>query len=174
MKTKETYTIRLERDVQDRILPKDFYDILVHRFLPVISLTYISSIIAISIQKGAFIHHMFTDRTPYLMALFIVLWVSGPAIIWIVLRGSIMFYHVADLWYRILAGLMIVTITMSFILFPEASMYGLRIYFVISIPAFLVVYFLLIKEILPPFATYPLNAMGFCALLFGAAINVFQ
>ncbi|MGH1456957.1 MAG: hypothetical protein ACRBDI_09265 [Alphaproteobacteria bacterium] len=170
-KKKYEHVIRLERDTDDYILPKDFYDILVNRLLPVISLTYIAAIIGISASKGDFIHYMFEERTAYMMALFVVLWVSGPGIIWILLHGSPLFNHVADIWYKILAALMVLTLAVSFILFPEANIYGLRLYFGMSIPVFVVIYLFFIKGGLPEIASYPLNALGFCALLYGGAVN---
>ncbi len=172
MSKKEQHTIRLDRDEADHILPKDFYDILVHRFLPVISLTYVATIIGLSASNGDIIHYIFQERTAYVMSLFVVLWVSGPAIIWILLHESIMFRHVADLWYKILASLMVLTIALSFFLFPEGSVYGLRQYFVLSIPVFIIIYYFFVKGGLPPAAAYPLNALGFCTLLYGAAVNI--
>ena len=172
MAKKHQYILRLDRDTEDHLLPKDFFDILVHRFLPVISLTYIAAIIGISSSKSDILHYMFQETTAYIMALFVVLWVSGPAIIWIVLQGSPMFKHVADLWYKILAFIMVITITLSYVLFPEANIYGLRIYFISSIPVFVFIYILFVKARLPAVASYPLNALGFCALLYGAVINI--
>ena len=77
MSEKQQYTIRLDRDAEDRILPEGFFDIIVHRFLPVLSLSYLASIIGISINKGAFIYYMFQDSTAYTMGLllFRVQWV---------------------------------------------------------------------------------------------------
>ena len=173
MSTKKTvHVIRLDRDVADHILPRDFYDILVHRFFPVISLTYLSTVVGISAGKGDFLHFLFADPTSYVMGLFVVLWVSGPAIIWILLHESVMYRHVADLWYKILAGIMVITIALSFFLFPEASVYGLRQYFALSVPVFVIIYYFFIKGGLPPVASYPLNAIGVCALIYGAAVNL--
>ncbi len=171
-KKNQSYTIRLDRDAGDNLLPKDFYDILVHRFLPVISMTYIASIIGISASKHDLIYYMFQDPTAYVMALFVALWVSVPAVIWIFLHGSPMFRHVAALWYKILAGLMVLTAAISFLLFPEADVYGLRVYFVLSGPVFVIIYIFFIRGGLPAMASYPLNAVGFCALLYGAVVNL--
>ena len=113
IKRNESYTIRLDRDVDDHILPKDFYDIIVHRFLPIISLTYIASIIGIAFSKHDLVFYMFQDHAAYIMALFVVVWVSVPAVTWILLQGTPMFRHVAELWYKILAALMVLTILLS-------------------------------------------------------------
>ncbi len=172
MAKKHIHIIRLERDVEDHILPKDFFNVLVKRFLPVISLVYIASIIGIAGSKHEFIHYMFQDKSAYLMGVFVVLLASAPAIIWILLNSSPMFCHVSNLWYRILAAIMVITITLSFLLFPEADIYGLRIYFILSVPVFIVIDILFIRDWLPSIAAYPLNALGFCALIYGAVVNV--
>ena len=169
---KNHHIIRLERDTEDRILPKDFSNVLVHRFFPVLSMTYIATILGIASNKGDLLRYVFMDRTAYSMALFVVLWVSGPAIIWILLRGSALFYHVADVWYKIMAALMVVTIGLSFVLFPEASMLGMRFYFVMSVPVFVLIYIFLVRGGLPPVAAYPLNALGVCTLIYGAFMSV--
>ncbi len=172
MSKKQQYTIRLDRDAEDRILPVGFFDVIVCRFLPVLSLSYLISIIGISISKGAFFYYMLQDSTAYTMGLFVVVWVSGPAIMWALLHGSPMFRHVAKLWYKILAGIMIITIALSYVLFPEADIYGLRVYFILSIPIFVMIYLLFVNAMLPRILSYPLNALGFCALLYGAFVNI--
>lgn len=170
---KEKIVIRLSRDNVDHLLPKHFYDVLMHRFFPVLSLTYVSSILGIAAEKGAFFHYVFVEKTAYVMALFVVLWVAIPAVIWIFLKGHPVLTYVADLWYKILAGLMFVTLMLSFFLFPEGTIYGLRIYFAASIPVLLIMYFFFVKGGLPPAAAHPLNAIGLGALVYGAVINIF-
>ena len=172
MTEKNQHIVRLERGEKDRILPKDFSKTLVMRFLPVLSLIYIASVVGVALNKHDIVHYLFFDRTAYVSALFVVVWVSIPAMTWILLRGSMLYYHVADVWYKILAGLMVVTIALSFLLFPEADLYGLRVYFILSIPLFVLVYFLLVKDGLYTVFAMPLNVLGFCALLYGAAVNV--
>ncbi len=169
---KETFVIRLNRDEPDSILSKGVFDTLTHRFLPGISLTYISAIVGIAIGKHDVYRYMFEERTAYIMSLFIMLWCAGPAVLWIFLNGSIMFRHVADLWYQFMAVLMILLLGIGFVLFPEASVYGLEQYFALSIPIFFVNYLVVVKGWLPPSVAYPVNALGLCALLLGAAINV--
>ncbi len=171
-KAKQQIVIRLERDTEDHILPRDFYSTIFMRFLPVLSLTYIASIIGIALSKGDFQYNIREDHTAYLMALALAAWVSVPSIIWILLRGSPLFAHVADQWYQALAAVMVLTILVSFILFPEANIYGMRIYLVSSIPAFIMIYLLFVKSWLPNIVAYGFNFMGICALLFGAFVNV--
>ncbi len=166
------YTVRLERDVNDHILPKGFLSIFFRRFLPIASLTYIASIIGVAGSKSDIIYYLFKDTTAYIVALFIALWVSIPAIIWILLKGSPLLAHTANLWYIILAAIMVITITLSFLLFPEVYIYGLKLYFISSAPVFIMIYLLLVKEYFPTIIALPLNIMGALALLYGALVNV--
>ncbi len=167
-----THIVRLERDTEDRILPKGFAEIIVYKFLPVISLTYIASIIGIAIGKHDIIKYLFTNNSAYLMALFIVLWVSVPSVIWILLNANPLLTHVAELWYKILAGLMIITLALSFFIFPEGDAYGLRAYFILSLPLFVMIFYAFVRDHLPIHYSYFLNAAGFCALFYGACINI--
>ena len=167
----EAPEIKLEHDAPDRLVPKDFKKILVNRLVPVLSLTYISSVIGIAAKKGDFMHYLFQDKTAYVMALFVVFWVSMPAILWVFLKGSINLYHVADVWFKIAATIMSSILFFSFVLIPEANAYGARIYFVASVPIFFVMYFFFIKGSLPPLAAHPLSALGVAFLLYGAATH---
>lgn len=164
-------TVKLERDAPDRLLPKDFWEVLTRRYFPVLSLTYIASVAGIAAEEGSFIHYLLEDKTAYVMALFVALWVSIPALLWIVLKGSHLFYLVAEDWYKITAGLMTLTLLISYVLLPEADMFGLRVYFAATIPVFFVMYFLFVKGGLPAMAAHPLTALGLTFLVYGASIN---
>lgn len=169
-KEQEEHVVILERDAKDYILPKDFFHVIVHRFFPVLSMTYIASVILIAISLGNVVQYLFQDRTAYFMAFLVVLWVSVPAVIWVLVRSHPLLGNVADMWYQVLSGLMFLVIVLSFFIFPESEMFGMRIYFALSVPVFLFIYFFLIKDRLPLVASYPLNAAGFCTLVWG--INV--
>lgn len=163
--------IELERGGKDRLIPKDFFKILTHRFFPVISLTYISSIVGIAAKKGSIVHFVFEDKLAHMMALLVMVWVSVPAIMWIILHSSPFFKNYADIWYKIIAAIMIVLLLMSYVLFPEINPYGLRIYFAASMPALLIMYLFFVKGGLPAFAAHPLNIAGLSFLIYGAIIN---
>ena len=45
------------------------------------------------------------------MGLVVAAWVSVPAVIWIILHESPLYTHVADIWYRLIAGLMILVLS---------------------------------------------------------------
>jgi hypothetical protein len=166
-------TIELKRGEPDRLVPKDFGEIMMHRFLPVLSLTYISALIGIAAERGSIRHYLLEDHLAYLMGLVVAAWVSVPAVIWIMLHGSMLYAHMADIWYKIIAGLMILVLMASFILFPEAGDYGLRTYFAATMPVFLIMYLFFVKGGLPSFAAHPLTALGLTALLHGAFVSFF-
>lgn len=165
--------IRLERDAQDHLLPKDFFHVVVHRFFPVLSITYLASIFVISVGVGklSFWRYLFLESTAYMMALLVVLCVFIPSFVWVLVRSHPIMSSVAELWYKVLSGLMILVVMISFFFFPEGHMHGLRIYFALSIPVFVMIYFVLLKDKLPPLASYPLNAAGFCALVWGMSVG---
>lgn len=163
--------IELKRGGPDRLVPKDFGDILTRRFLPVLSLTYVSVLVGIAAEKGSLIHFLFEEKSAYVMALMVAAWVSVPAIIWIIVNGSPIYGHLADVWYKIIAALMMMILISSFVLFPEAHVYGLRVYFAATLPVLLIMYVFFVKGGLPAFAAYPLTAMGLTALIHGAILN---
>lgn len=171
MGKRKTPYIELERGAPDRLLPRDFKEILTRRYFPVLSLTYVASVCGIAASEGHFVHYLFEVKTAYVMALFVAAWVSVPAVLWIVLKGSHLFNHVADDWYKITAALMTLTLMISYILLPEAEMFGLRVYFAATLPIFVVMYLFFVKGGLPAMAAHPLTALGLTFLLYGAVLG---
>lgn len=172
-KIKKQPHIHIERGAPDRILPKHFVKILSRRFFPVLSLTYLSSLVGMAIKKGDVEYYLFETHIVYLGALFAAAWVSIPAILWFILKGSHLFNHVANIWYWITAIAMTITLGISYILIPEIEMYGyeIRTYFTATIPMMFVMYFFCAKQSLPAGAAYFLSAGGLAAMIFGAALH---
>jgi hypothetical protein len=166
--------IKIDRSGKDRLIPVDFMEILTQRLLPVLSLTYISTVVAIAEQKGDPMRYIFHDKTAYIMALMVALWVSIPAILWIFLRASHLYENYAGLWYKICTLIMIISLGLVSLLFPEADFLNLRFYFFATIPVFVILYFLFVKGGLPPLAAHPLTALGTTFLIYGATINIFH
>ena len=165
--------IKMERG-QNRLLPGDFTEILFQRYAPVLSLTYISSVIGIAAQKGPIIEHVLGDRSVYVMALFVALWISIPGILWIFLKGTHLYHHLADDWYKIIAILMLVTLGLSYVLFPEMDALGLRTIMAATIPMLLVMYWFFVKGGLPALAAHPLSVLGLTFFFYGATIGMFH
>jgi O-antigen/teichoic acid export membrane protein len=171
-KEKKDPVIELERGAPDRLVPKDFGDILMTRYFPVLSLTYISTIIGIAAKKHNLILYVFEDKTAYVMALLVALWVSIPAILWIILKGAPQYRDHADDWYKITVAIMMVFMILSYVLFPEADVFGMRIYFAASIPVLFIMYWFFVKGGLPKVAAYPLSVLGLTFLIYGAVLNM--
>jgi hypothetical protein len=171
--SQKTYrqVIRLNRDNSDYLLPKHFFSVLVRRFFPVMSIIYLTSIFCISVSSGNFKLFLFYDNTAYFRGLLVVLWCAGPAVVWILLGANPLFRNMANLWYKILAGLMQFTICMSYFMFPEMEMYEMRTYLILSFPAFFLIYYLFVVDPLPYEIVYPLNALGVCALIWAMSVE---
>ena len=163
--------IHLVRGAKDRLLPRQFIRVLTRRYFPVLSLTYISAIIGIAYKKGAPQHYLFEDQFAYAMALLPAAWVSIPAILWIILKGSHLFNHVANLWYVIAAVLMSFLLGGSYLLLPEFDYHGARSYLVATIPMMVILYVIFVKSALPAGLAHSLSVAGLTALLYGASIR---
>lgn len=172
MKREEPIVIRLERDGEDRLIPKGFGEIIVHQFFPVLSLGYIASVFGISANLGNMSRFLLHDRTAYEMAILVAIWVAVPCLAWVFIRGNPGLRHLADFWYRVIAILMTVTMVLVLLMFPEVKKYGIQLYLVLSIPIMIINYFFFIKAMLPQLVIYPLNALGFCALFYGLLIGI--
>ena len=88
MSKQKQQTIRLERGAEDAILPQDFFTVINTCFLPVMALTYVLSVVGIALNQGDFLYYISRDTLAYFMALFIVLWVAVPSIIWVLLNDN--------------------------------------------------------------------------------------
>lgn len=162
----------LRKKEPGQLLPDEFLEILTRRYFPVIGLVYAASVTGIAASKRDFFHYFFEDRTAYLMALVILVWVSIPALIWIFIRCLHYAAHAADAWYKITCGVLMLFLFVSYLMFPEANFWNLRLYFAATLPVFLVMYVLLAKEGLPHFAAHFLTGLGLTFLLHGALIPV--
>ena len=110
----------------------------------------------------------------YVMALFVGLWVTVPAVIWIFMKGTHLYNHLADDWYKIISILMMVTLGLSFVLFPEMDGWGLRTVFAATVPMLIIMYWFFVKGGLPPAAAHPLTVAGLTVFFYGATIGTFH
>ena len=154
-----------------RMLPRDFFDVLCNRYFPVLGLTYSASVIGIALKNNHSPVSILQDSRAYDLALWIALWVAAPAMFWIVIRNSMRYASLADDWYKAIAGLMCVTLLVSFILFPEWEVgRSLRIFFVATIPVLFIQYYLFIRGGLPAIAAWPLTVAGIVLFLYGRLV----
>jgi len=171
-KTSKGPKIHIERGAKDSILPKQFIRVLTRRYFPVLSLTYVTSVIGIAFKNGDLEYYLIENQFAYAMALLPALWISMPAVLWMILKGSHLFNHVANLWYIITAVLMTAMLAFSYLLLPEFDYYGARSYLVATIPMMIVLYFIFVKSALPAGLAHSLSAIGMTALLYGASIRL--
>ena len=132
----------------------------------------LTSIIGVALDKGHFLRYAFMDKSTYITSLFVLVWVSLPALLWIFLRGSIMFPHLAEFWYKALSFLQALLITVMAVLFPEADIYGMKVYFIETVPIFLLMYFFMVKGAMPKRIAYGMNVLGLAALFYGSLIHI--
>jgi hypothetical protein len=171
----EDFDTNFRRDEKAKILPPDFFDILFKRYFPVAALTYIGTLLGIALrQTDSFkdlIDNIFFSPVAYDMSLIILCWTSLPAIFWIIIRSSLRYARTADIWYKGITGLMILTLMMSFVLFPEWDFGNrFRMFFVATIPVFFVQYWFFIRGGLPSMAAWPLTAIGSSLMVYGLVI----
>ena len=169
---REQPVLRIKPEEGERFLPNNFYDILAHRYFPVLSLTYIASVVGISLKliddRHGFMHYFLQSPEAYRMADWVAVWVSVPAIIWILINGTFHMRRQADIWYKATAGLMIVTLLFSLLLFPMGDFgFGVRLFMIATIPIFLVQYYFFVRGGLPARMAWPLTVAGLTFLIYG-------
>ena len=172
MAGREKHVIRLERGSPDHLLPLDFYNILVERLIPLLGLTYAFSFILMALDRGDFLFYAFQDKTAYIMSLFVLVWISIPALLWVFLRGSIMFCHIAETWYKAISIVQVILTTLLAVLFPEADVYGMKVFFIEVPVLFLLMYFFMVRGQLPLKFAHVFSFLGLAFLLYGSMINV--
>ncbi len=157
-------------ETTERLLPREFVDILTRRYFPVLGMTYMASVIGIAAREHGThraLETLIHQSGPYWLGLFVAAWVSIPAFVWIILKSSIAFFRQADVWYKSLAGLMAATAILGHFLFPEDFFQGLRVFFVASIPVFIVQYGLFVKGGMPWGFAWPLTLGAAGMALYG-------
>lgn len=169
---REQPVLRIQPEEGERFLPNNFYDVIAHRYFPVLSLTYIASVVGIAIKLSnsefGFFHYFFESPEAYRMGYWVAAWVSVPAVLWILIRGTFHIGRQADLWYQATAALMIVTLLISFLLFPMGAFgYSVRLFMVATVPIFIVQYFFFVRGGLPPRMAWPLTVAGLTFLVYG-------
>lgn len=165
----------LRRNADPKFLPVDFWDTVFNRYFPVLSLTYLSSVLGIALKASqagqGLAEHIISDPYPYHMALWVALWVSVPALFWIIIRRSIRYAHRANIWYKIIAGVMALTAVLSLALFPEwDTVKGVRIFLVATVPVFIIQYLFFVRGGLPPKLAWPLTVAGLVFMIYGVLI----
>lgn len=157
---------------ESQLLPKDFFDILVNRYLPVVSLTYIGSLLAYAIKFGGmtgFLADLFTNKDVYWLSLYGAIWVTIPAIIWILMKGNSLLSSHADLWYKVTAGMMAATLILTLLMFPiEGGLMAHAQSFIVAVlPIHVLMYFYFVKGGMPVMYGAPLSVIGAGFMIYG-------
>tara|TARA_R110002124_G_scaffold287365_1_gene474231 strand:+ start:166367 stop:166897 length:531 start_codon:yes stop_codon:yes gene_type:complete len=157
---------------EDQLVPKDFFDILFNRYLPVASLTYLGSLIGYATKFGGltgWIGQLARNPDIYMLSLYGAIWVSIPAMVWILMRSTAMMNCHADIWYKVTAGMMAATLILSLILFPmENGLLGMAQNFIVAVlPVHILMYILFVKGGMPVMYGAPISTTAIAFLIYG-------
>ena len=155
-----------------------FVEIFLNRYIPILSLTYIASLLGLALKKGmavGFLTHLFGNESIYTLALLISLWVSIPAWIWMSMRSVGALTSYANRWYKSTTLIMIIILLGSFILFPPAGQGaylwgGIRLFVAAAIPVHAIQYWFFTKGGLPTNYAATLGAIALAFFLYGLLV----
>lgn len=169
---REQPVVRMKAEEGERFLPSNFYDMVAHRYFPVLSLTYIASVFGIALKLmepgHGLIYYLLQSPDAYRMADWVALWVSVPAVMWILINSTFHMQRQADIWYKATAGLMAVTVLLSLLLFPMGEFgFDARLFMVATLPIFVVQYFFFVRGGLPAHMAWPLTVTGLTLMIYG-------
>ena len=153
-------------------------EIFVNRYVPVLSLTYIASLLGLALKRGGLTHfvaELLADKAIYWLAFGVGVWVSIPAMIWISMRsvGTLITY--ANNWYKSTTLLMVIVLMGSFLLFPPDGQgsqwwYTARLFVAAAIPIHVIQYWFFTKEGLPTNISATLGAIALAFFLYGMIV----
>lgn len=150
------------------MFPYHFLDLFVKRVLPVASLSWLISILAIAFVDGGatgIVGELLESRGVYLYGLIITGWVSIPPLIWMSLVGSRDWEDYAVQSYWAAVGIMLLFLLMYLLLFPED--YGrVRLCTIISAPLHFVIFILLVWP-MGPWVRKPIKAVAAITMAYG-------
>ena len=159
---------KFERNPKDSDTMFRIWQIFCSRLFPILSLTYIASVLGICLRNGT---HFLTDSSAHYMSFMIMIWVSVAPVTWICMRAMIgEFQGRAQVWYLWIAGLQAACGLIFFFMFPEDMgpwLWGFQSFFVSSVPIHIVIYVLFMKRALPASAAWPLTIIGGIFMIYG-------
>ncbi len=155
-----------------------FADILLNRYLPILSITYIACVIGLALKRGSgiyFFNYLLGDETSYFLAFLVAAWVSIPAIIWISMRGVGALTSYANNWYKSTTIIMVLVLFASFLLFPPNGQgsemwYTARLFVAAAIPIHIIQYWFFTKGGLPTNYSAVLGVIALTLFLYGVVV----
>ncbi len=171
-------TPQLRPTDRDEMIPLDFFDVFVNRYLPVLSCTYVAVVFGLALKKGGlfgFIPHFFGDKSIYWLALIVATWVSIPAVVWIIMRGIGALEKFANSWYKSTTMMLVIVLASSFILFPPTGQASgiwvtARLFIAAAVPVHAVQYWFFRHGGLETFQSTLLSAFALALMLYGLII----
>ncbi|MBL4590165.1 MAG: hypothetical protein JKY11_08835 [Alphaproteobacteria bacterium] len=171
----DEFNNKLVASDRDGIIPLDFFDVLVNRYFPILSCTYVATVLGLALKKGGvdqFLEYFLADKSIYWMALIVSGWVSIPAIIWIFMRGTGALETFANNWYKSTTIMMVSILIGSFLLFPpsgQANIYWAtaRLFIVAAIPVHVIQYWFFRHGGLETVQSTTLGALALALMMYG-------
>ncbi|MGE4313290.1 MAG: hypothetical protein AB7E85_03335 [Pseudobdellovibrionaceae bacterium] len=153
-------------------------EIFINRYLPVLSLTYIASLLGMALKRGGVTHfaaEILADKAIYWLAFGVGVWVSIPAMIWICIRSVGTLVSYANNWYKSTTLLMVIVLLGSFLLFPPNGQgsqwwYTARLFVAAAIPIHVIQYWFFTREGLPTNISATLGAIALALFLYGMIV----
>ena len=146
--------------------------VVVDRLLPLLSLTYIAAVLGLAFREKtasveSFVSVLTQQQWIYGVALLFTFWVSIPCILWLSIRSTIRFPHLARAWYWMTALCLFIVLLFGWILMQEAKGW-INALAATVIPMHVICYILLCISPLPRLVAWPLLGMGVGLGTFGS------
>jgi hypothetical protein len=174
--TDDFQAVRLNSLATTQLLPVGFIDAVLNRYLPVLSFTFFAVLAGVAMKIGGvsgFLHYFLQYKEAYQISGAVCLWVSIPALLWILLRANRSTASFADMFYIIMTCMMVVTLLLTLFLFPDVSndyLRLVRLFIVAAIPIHVIQYVFLVRGGLPFSYAQMINIIGITMFVYGFAV----
>ena len=174
----DNFKQKLQENDRDGMIPLDFFDVFINRYLHVLSCTYVATVIGLALKRGGFSHfldYFLADKAIYWLALIVGAWVSIPAMIWILMRGIGALEQFANNWYKSITFMMVSILLASFLLFPPSGQENgywmiARLFIAAAIPVHVIQYWFLRYGGLETLHSSLLGAFALTLMMYGLIV----
>jgi len=167
---------RLQGISSSRLIPSGFIDLMINRYFPVLSFTFLCVLAGVALKMGGvanFFTYFLRYKEAYQIAAAVGIWVSVPAMLWIIMRVTRALKPFSDIMYAIASMAMIIILLVTVFLFPQVEDYHsqlMRLFIVAAIPVHVVQYVFLVKSRLDFRNAQGLNIAGAAMFIYGLVI----